>query len=120
MAFLKINSYTRVLDDGKGSADKYAKILNESSLAKSSNFLKEKKNRRPTEQLKCYKKFICEVFDERTFISQREFNQLLKKRFNSSPTWYRKRLIELGFITEENKLIKLKTEIEMIKLQKDL
>ena len=42
MAFLKINSYTRVLDDGKGSADKYAKLLNESSLAKSSNFLKEK------------------------------------------------------------------------------
>ena len=28
MAFLKINSYTRVLDDGKGSADKYAKLLN--------------------------------------------------------------------------------------------
>ena len=44
MAFLKINSYTRVLDDGKGSADKYAKLLNESSLAKSSNFLKEKKD----------------------------------------------------------------------------
>ena len=111
MAFLKINSYTRVLDDGKGSADKYAKLLNESSLAKSSNFLKEKKNRRPTEQLKCYKKFISEVFDERTFISQRKFNQLLKKRFNSSPTWYRKRLIELGFITEENKLIKLQKDL---------
>lgn len=107
MAFLKINSYTRVLDDGKGSADKYANLLNECSLAKSSNFLKEKKNRRPTEQLKCYKKFISEVFAERSFISQREFNQLLKKRFNSSPTWYRRRLIELGLITEENKLIKL-------------
>ena len=43
MAFLKINSYTRVLDDGKGSADKYAKLLNESSLAKNFNFLKEKR-----------------------------------------------------------------------------
>lgn len=111
MAFLKINSYTRVLDDGKGSADKYAKLLNESSLAKSTNFFEDKKRRRaPIEQLKCYKKFISEVFSERTFISQREFNQLLKQRFNSSPTWYRKRLIELGFITEENKLIKLKNE----------
>lgn len=106
MEFIKINSYTRVLAKDKCCVNKYTSILNEKSLAKSSNFLKEKKNRNPTDQFKIYTKFINEVFKDRIFISQREFNKLVQASFNSSPTWYRRRMRDLKLITEENKLIK--------------
>lgn len=106
MAFIRINSYTWVLDDGKTSLQEKQRLINEQSLSKSTNFLKEKKNRRPVDQGKIYGKFIAEVFKERNFISQKEFNQLLRFKFNSSPTWYRRRMIEIGLITENNKLIK--------------
>lgn len=108
MTFKKINSYTWVLDDGKTSLQEKQRLINEQSLSKSTNFLKEKKYRRPADQEKIYRKFINDVFRERSFISQKEFNDLLKIKFNSSPTWYRKRMIELGFIAENNKLIKPK------------
>lgn len=106
MAFKKINSYTWVLADGKTSLQEKEHLINEQSLSKSFNFLKEEKRRKPADQDKNYRKFINEVFRERNFISQREFNQLLKSNFNSSPTWYRKRMIDIGLITEKNKLIK--------------
>lgn len=105
MTFKKINSYTWVLDDGKTSLQEKQRLIDEQSLSKSSNFLKEKKYRRPVDQDKIYQKFVNEVFRDRSFISQREFNQLLKLKFNSSPTWYRNRMIEKGLIKEANKLI---------------
>ncbi len=95
MTFKKINSYTWVLDDGKKSLQEKQRFINEQSLSKSSNFLKEKKNRRPVDQEKIYRKFVNEVFKEKHFISQREFNQLLQCKFNSSTTWYRRRTIKI-------------------------
>lgn len=100
------NSYTRILDDGTSSFQDKQKKMDEVSLAKSENYLTEKKNRRPVDQNKLYTKFVNEVFRERTIISQKDFNVLISKRFNSSTTWYRKRMITLGLIVESHRTIR--------------
>ena len=106
MAFKKINSYTRVLDDGKKSLQERQRLLDEKSLIKSTNYLKEKRCRGPVDQNKIYKKFINEVFEYRKFISQKEFYQLIRDKLNANTTWYRDRMIKLGYITVHNKLIR--------------
>lgn len=108
MTFKKINNYTWIPNDGKKSLQERQKLLDEKSLSKSNNYLKDKKNRRPVDQNKLYKKFINEVFDNnRKFISQKEFYQLLREKFNVNTTWYRDRMVQLGYITVHNKLIKV-------------
>lgn len=106
MSFHKINSYTWVINDGKKSLQEKERLISEKSLAKGTNYLKERKYRRPIDQNNNYIKFINKIFQDRSFISQREFHELVKASFNSSPTWYRRRMIELGLITQNNKLIK--------------
>jgi hypothetical protein len=106
MKFHKINSYTRVLDDGKKTLQERKDLINKSSLSKSDNYLKDKKNRRPEDQLKLYRKFVNEVFQNRTFIGQNQFHTLILKKFNSSSTFYRRRMLELNLISQENKTIK--------------
>lgn len=108
MTFKKINSYTWIPNDGKKTLQERQKLLDEKSLSKSNNYLKDKKNRRPVDQNKLYKKFISEVFDQnRKFISQKEFYQLLREKFNVNTTWYRDRMVQLGYITVHNKLIRV-------------
>lgn len=106
MKFQKINSYTWVLDDGKKTLQERKDLINKNSLSKSDNYLKDKKNRRPEDQIKLYRKFINEVFQDRIFISQNQFHALIRKKFNSSETFYRRRMLELKFIIQENKTIK--------------
>lgn len=106
MKFQKINSYTRVLDDGKKTLQERKDLINKNSLSKSDNYLKDRRNRRPEDQEKLYKKFIDEVFKERKFISQIQFHILIRKKFNSSATFYRRRMLDLQLITQENKIIK--------------
>lgn len=110
--FQKINSYTRVLDDGKKTLQERKDLINQNSLSKSDNYLKEQRNRRPVDQEKLYKKFVDEVFQDRKFISQIQFHTLITKKFNSSYTYYRRRMIELKLITQENKIIKPYKPIE--------
>lgn len=108
MTFKKINNYTWIPNDGKKSLQERQKLLDEKSLSKSNNYLKDKKNRRPVDQNKLYKKFINEVFEHnRKFISQKEFYQLIREKFNVNTTWYRDRMVQLGYITVHNKLIKV-------------
>ena len=108
MKFEQINSYTRVLDDGKKTLQERKDLINANSISKSDNYLKERRNRRPVEQEKLYRRFIAEVFADRAFISQIQFHELIKKKFNSSATFYRRRMLELGLITQENRIIKPK------------
>lgn len=111
MAFKKINSYTWIFDDGKTSLQEKQRLIDEQSVSKSSDFWNErqKKPRRSADQDKLYKKFVNEVFRDRSFISQKDFNRLIREKINRSPTWYRNRMIEMELITEKNKLIKKTT-----------
>ncbi|MET3035846.1 hypothetical protein ABXT08_07085 [Chryseobacterium sp. NRRL B-14859] len=108
MKYFKLNSYTRILNDGKQSLQEKQRLINEQSLSKSNNYLKEKKNRRPVDQNKIYAKFVNEMFEHRDFISVKEFNRLIKDRFNSSTTYYRNRMIKLGLIIVANRLVRKK------------
>lgn len=109
--YFKINSYTRVLKDGKLSLDEKKKLFDEKSLSKSSDYKVEKKII-VSDRNSDYKKFCREVFKKRVFISQKEFHSLIIIKFNGNVTWYRKRMIDLGLITEKNKLIKSNHEKE--------
>lgn len=103
MTFLQINSYTRVLDDGKKTLDQRKELLNRQSLCKSSEFkieIVEKKE--PIN----YKKFCNKIFSDRHFISRKEFHNLILEHFGSNCSWYRKRMLDLKLISEKNKLIK--------------
>lgn len=104
MNYKKLNAHTWVINDGKNTVAEYLA----QTQPKSENFLKEKKNRRPKEQLILYEKFVKKVFEERKFISQKEFHKLIKKSFSNCPSFYRKRMRELELITEKNGLIKPK------------
>jgi len=106
MDFQKINSYTWVLNDGKKSLQERQRLIDEQSVSKSSNFLKEKKPRRPDNQQKLYEKFCKDMFRERSFVCQKEFNNQILMKFNGNMTYYRKRMVELGLITEKNNIIK--------------
>lgn len=108
MRFQKINSYTRVFDDGRKTLQERKQLIDSNSLAKSDNYLKDRRNRRPEDQEKLYRKFIAEVFSERSFIGQTDFHTLIIQKFNSSATYYRRRMLELGLITQQNKLIRPK------------
>lgn len=109
--FFKINSYTRVLNDGKTSLEEQKKLLDQKSISKSSEY-KETKKITVTNRNNDYKKFCREVFKSRDFISQKEFHALIIEKFNGNVTWYRKRMIDLGLIIEKNKLIKSNNETE--------
>lgn len=112
MGFVKINSYTRVLNDGTKTIEERKKLINQSSLSKSTNYLKEKKNRNLEEQRKLYEEFVDEVFEDRKFICRKEFHQLICAKFNSNTTFYRTRMIKCGLITEKSQVIKLSTLIK--------
>lgn len=106
--FFSLNSYTRVLNDGKQTLQEKQRLLNEQSLSKSNNYLKEKKNRRPIDQSKIYTKFVNEMFEHRDFIAVKEFNRLIKDRFNTSTTYYRDRMVKIGLIIVANRLVRKK------------
>lgn len=106
MAYIKVNNYTRILDDGRQPVQEKIKLITTQSICKSPLLINEKKYRRPAAQEAVYRLFVKDVFKNRDFISQKAFNQLILQHFNSSATYYRKRMIELGYITERNKLIK--------------
>lgn len=113
--FFKLNTYTRVLNDGKTSSEEKKKLLEQKSISKSSDYKAEKKiivPDRVSNRNSDYKKFCREVFKKRDFISQKEFHTLIILKFNGNVTWYRKRMIDLGLITEKNKLIKSNYEKE--------
>lgn len=106
--YFKINSYTRILNDGKQSLQEKQRLIDEQSLSKSNNYLKDKKNRRPVDQNKIYTRFVNEMFEQRSFISVKEFNRMIKDRFNSSTTFYRERMVTLGLIVVANRLVRKK------------
>lgn len=104
--YFKLNNYTRILNDGKQSLQEKQRLINEQSLSKSNNYLKEQKNRRPVDQNKIYKSFVTEMFRDREFISVKVFNRLIKDRFNSSTTYYRERMVHLGLIIVANRIVR--------------
>ncbi|WP_312750509.1 hypothetical protein [Epilithonimonas hominis] len=106
MSYIRLNSYTRVLDDGKKSLQQRMELFNAQSVCKSENYLKDKKRRRPENQKSLYEKFCKEIFRNKDFVCQKEFNNQILMKFNNNTTYYRKRMIELGLITEKNNLIK--------------
>lgn len=117
MSFEKINGYTWVLGDGTKTIEERCKLIDEQSLCKSENFLKEKKYRRPLDQNNVYRKFCREIFQERKFISRAEFNREILKKFNSNTSFYRRRMLSLKYITEKNKLIKPTEELFKSEIQ---
>lgn len=108
MKYFKLNSYTRILNDGKQTLQEKERLLNEQSLSKSKNYLKEKKNRRPVDQNKIYAKFVSEMFENRDFIGLKEFNRLIQHRFNNSTSYYRNRMVKLDLIIVANRLVRKK------------
>lgn len=54
---------------------------------------------------KDYLDFLKNAFSDKSFMSEKVFNRLLKETFNNS-TWYRKRMINMGLITSNNGIIK--------------
>ncbi|WP_418124287.1 hypothetical protein ACNFU2_06590 [Chryseobacterium sp. PTM-20240506] len=106
--FFKLNSYTRVLNDGKQTLQEKQRLLNEQSLSKSNNYLKEKKNRRPVDQNKIYTRFVNEMFEYRDFMVVKEFNRFIKDRFNNSTTYYRDRMEKLGLISVDKRIVRKK------------
>lgn len=102
--YQKINSYTRVLNNGKKSINEIKQLINNQSISKSHDFEKASKN--DVKTCNNYTKFCNKVFENRRFISQKDFHDLILLEFGSNCTWYRKRMIDLGLITEQNKLIK--------------
>lgn len=106
MAFLKINTNTWVLDNGKNAVITREKKKLADFKNSGENYLKQKKYRNRQEQLKLYEAFVKEVFAERNFICSKEFNELIAQKINSNATHYRKRLIALNLITEKNFIIK--------------
>lgn len=99
MKYRKINAYTWVL---KKEGDEENIPKPEVHLDEPEFTPREKYVSQTTE----YKKFCKEVFSERKFICVKEFNKLIVKKFNNNATYYRKRMITLGFITEKNRIIK--------------
>lgn len=97
---------TWVINDGKTTLQQ--KILEDErcTLERSRNFLKNGRRRSPELQTELYVQFCDEVFAERRFICQREFNALIMMRFNGNSSYYRRRMIQLNLITEKSTLIK--------------
>lgn len=102
--FFRLNSYTRILNDGKTSFEEKKKLLEQKSISKSSDY-KEEKKVVISDRTNDYKKFCRRVFKNRNIISQKEFHSLIIEQFSGNVTWYRKRMIDLGLIIERNKLI---------------
>lgn len=104
MSFLKINRYTRVFDDGTKTLTERKDLINNQSLCKSSEFKIEKTQ--PLKVQNNYKKFCNKVFEERSFISKKEFNTLILSEWGSNATYYRLQMLKTGLIVEQNKVIK--------------
>lgn len=104
MKFHKINSYTWIEHSEKKTLEEVKELINERSLAKSDGY-SEKKKKVPANQLQNYRKFCTQVFEDRKFISETEFNKLITQHFNQNSTYYRKRMLQMKLITEKNKVI---------------
>ena len=106
--FTQLNSKTWI--QSKTNLDQYKERLNADSILGGP----KKKDVRPIRLLKNnekeYKKIIKQIFENRTIVSEREFNKVLKDRFGAS-TWYRKRMIDLNLISSKNKIIKPAKEV---------
>jgi hypothetical protein len=112
MPYLKLDNNTWVqVKPTQTIEDLIAKMRKDppSSFAFKADVPKEKCRRRSDAVMdKLYRKFVNEVFRERDFISQRDFNVLITKHFNASPTSYRQKMVKMELITEHNKLVKKK------------
>ena len=76
-----------------------------SPLHKTEQNAKEVKPK-PWSRAKDYENFCKAIFKERSFISQRQFNLELEMEFNKNTSYYRKRMLKLGLISQKNNLIK--------------
>lgn len=102
MSYQKVNSNTWIEKKGNKEVDlaKYDKsVITDFGQKKS-------KPKKVVRQDSDYQDFINEIFKERSFISTRVFNQEIKKKFNSSFSYYKNKMFDLGLITEKNGMIK--------------
>lgn len=105
MAFIKINSYTRVYDDGTKSRQQRLNLIDKNSISKSEEFTNEAKKILHQSQTKNYKSFCSEIFEDRKYISLLEFNKRISQNFNNNSTYYRKRMVTLNLITVRNNVV---------------
>lgn len=110
MKITQVNKYTRVVHNpGEKVHLAEAQSEFEKTIARrASNYLKTKKRRSNEDQAKLYKKFVRNVFEEKEVkvMSEKEFNLRISEKFNGNTTFYRKRMIEMGYISEENFVVK--------------
>ena len=107
MSYIRVNSKTIVLDNGKNAIITREKENLEKLKSAGNNYLKEKKNRNAAQQLQLYKTFLRMVFEDRDFITTSQFNKLITERFNANSTHYRNAMIKRNLITEKNFIIRL-------------
>lgn len=86
--------------------DKYKSRLAEDSLINPIKKLSRPKTIAHQNNEIIYRRFVKECFVGRKFMSSREFNSLLKSRFNGV-TFYRNRMVDLKLITIHNYIVKL-------------
>lgn len=97
MKYQKINSKTWVLG-------KYQHTPKPDALLEEP---KPEKRTRNANNAKAYRTFCRSVFENRSFICIKEFNKLISQHFNQNATYYRNRMLALGLIKIEHKIVKL-------------
>lgn len=68
--------------------------------------LEKPDEQKPVRKTDFYRSFCKRIFAERKFICKAELNQLIKDELQNNTTWYRNRMIQLGFLREECNVIK--------------
>ena len=96
MIYEKRNKYTWVLKEKE-----------KNNTAPISNAVSEK----PTKQNSRYKTaqyraFCKRLFTYKKFVCKTELNILIKEQLHANTTWYRNRMIQLGFLKEEFNVFK--------------
>ena len=89
MIYEKRNKYTWVLKEKeKNNTAPISDAVSEKPTKQNSRY--------KTAQYRAYKKFVCKT----------ELNILIKEQLHANTTWYRNRMIQLGFLKEEFNVFK--------------
>lgn len=110
----RINSKTWISSKNPEKLNDYQRKLNTYSLIGATKKANDKLPRAiVNSREKDYINFLKEVFNDHSYMSEKAFNKLLKLEFKNS-TWYRNRLIALGFVSSKNKVIKLNINLQTL------
>lgn len=114
MAIKKINNHTWVVASTQVEIEKFTEKLDQTSITKCEqyrkNFRKTGRTARINNRKNEFQHFVKDVFEERKFICQKEFYELIKKHIGFDATYYKRRMLKLKMIHERNLVITPITE----------